>query len=76
MSGGLEAAIVPVLAALATGLPVMFGALRQVPRLLEALERASSSLERIAVRLERAEYVHLSSPPTETNGAYHRRERS
>jgi len=55
----LIAAAVPVCAALATGLPVMFGALRQVTPMLDTLRRATDALERIADRLEGARFVEL-----------------
>lgn len=59
----LIAALVPVLAALGTGLPVMFGALRQVPRVLELAARGVDALERIADRLDNARYVELDAAP-------------
>jgi hypothetical protein len=48
----------------------MFGALRQVPRALAALERIAAQLDRVADRLERAEVVYLSTP--DGNGSYQR----
>lgn len=62
-SDALAAALVPVLTALATGIPVMLGALRQVPRVLELLARGVDAVERIADRLENARYVELDAPP-------------
>lgn len=70
MNDALIGALLPVLAGLATGLPVMFGALRQVPRALVALERIAGQLDRVAERLERAEVVYLSAP--DGNGSYQR----
>lgn len=70
MSDALIGALLPVLAGLATGLPVMLGALRQVPRALVALERIANELQRVADRLDRAEVVYLSTP--EGNGGYQR----
>lgn len=70
MNDALIGALLPVIAGLATGLPVMIGALRQVPRALEQLERAATALHRIAERLDRAEVVYLSTP--EGNGGYQR----
>lgn len=62
-SDALAAALVPVLTALATGIPIMLGALRQVPRVLELLARGVDAVERIADRLEHARYVELDAPP-------------
>lgn len=59
----LTAAVVPVCAALATGLPVMFGALRQIAPMLDTFRRATDALERIADRLENARYLELTDPP-------------
>jgi hypothetical protein len=58
-SDALAAALIPVLTALATGLPLMFGALRQVPRVLELLTRGVGAAERIADRLDSAHYVEF-----------------